>query len=131
MIFMARNKRNEPALTPASVAVTLAVCGLFVALSVGYLWYKDQIDLLGRQIKERENHLAELQRQNKMRRDQLAMLCSPVALDARVRKLNLGLGPPAKSQVIWMVESPRPDLTAGQPSPLQRQAQAGSAERKN
>ena len=65
-------------------------------LGVGYVWYKNQIDLLGHQIKERETHLAELQRQNKMRRDQLATLCSPVALDARVKKLNLGLGPPAQ-----------------------------------
>jgi hypothetical protein len=128
---MARNKRNGSAFGAGSVLTALAVCALFVTLSVGYLWYKDQIDLLGRQIKERETRLAELQRQNKMRRDQLATLCSPVALDARVRKLNLGLGPPAKSQVIWMVETPRVEQTAGQPFPDQRQARAGSAERKN
>jgi hypothetical protein len=128
---MARNKRNESRLRPGAVVTAVAVCALFVALSVGYLWYKDQIALLGHQIKERETRLAELQRQNKMRRDQLATLCSPVALDARVKKLNLGLGPPAKSQVIWMVETPRVEQTAGQPSPDQRQAQAGLAERKN
>ncbi|MGD0812978.1 MAG: hypothetical protein ABSA83_05200 [Verrucomicrobiota bacterium] len=128
---MARNKRNESAVRPGSILTALAVCVLFVTLSVGYLWYKDQIDLLGHQIKDRENRLAELQRQNKMRRDQLATLCSPVALDARVKKLNLGLGPPAKSQVIWMVEAPLVEQTAGQPSQDQRQAQAGSAERKN
>ncbi len=128
---MARNKRNESALGPGSVLTALALCALFVMLGVGYVWYKNQIDLLGHQIKERETHLAELQRQNKMRRDQLATLCSPVALDARVKKLNLGLGPPAKSQVIWMVETPRVEQTAGQPSPDQRQARAGSAERKN
>ena len=128
---MARNKRNESALAPGSVLTALALCALFVMLGVGYVWYKNQIDLLGHQIKERETHLAELQRQNKMRRDQLATLCSPVALDARVKKLNLGLGPPAKSQVIWMVETPRVEQTAGQPSPDQRQARAGSAERKN
>jgi hypothetical protein len=128
---MARNKRNESAFRPGSVLTALAVCALFVVLSVGYLWYKDQIGVLGRQIKERETRLAELQRQNKMRRDQLATLCSPVALDARVKKLNLGLGPPAKSQVIWMVETPGVEQTAGQPFPDQRQAQAGLAERKN
>jgi hypothetical protein len=128
---MARNKRNGSAFGSGSVLTALAVCALFVTLSVGYLWYKDQIDLLGHQIKERETRLAELQRQNKMRRDQLATLCSPVALDACVRKLNLGLGPPAKSQVIWMVETPWVEQTAGQPSPVQRQALAGLAERKN
>jgi hypothetical protein len=128
---MARNKRNGSVFRTGSVLTALAVCALFVTLSVGYLWYKDQIDLLGRQIKERETRLAELERQNKMRRDQLATLCSPVALEACVKKLNLGLGPPAKSQVIWMVEAQEVEQTAGQRSPDQRQAQAGSAARKN
>jgi len=128
---MARNKRNESALRPGPVLTTLALCSLFVMLGVGYVWYKNQIDLLGHQIKERETRLADLQRENKMRRDQLATLCSPVALDARVKKLNLGLGPPAKSQVIWMVETSGMEQNGGLPSPDQRQAQTLLAERKN
>ena|ERR1700722_4123037 len=128
---MARNKRNESALRPGPVLTTLALCALFVMLGVGYVWYKNQIDLLGHQIKERETRLADLERQNKMRRDQLATLCSPVALDARVKKLNLGMGPPAKSQVIWMVETPVVEQTAAGAALEGRQARAASAERKN
>jgi hypothetical protein len=128
---MARNKKNESALRPGPVLTTLALCSLFVMLGVGYVWYKNQIDLLGRQIKEREIHLADLQRQNNMRRDQLANLCSPVALDARVKKLNLGLGPPAKSQVIWMVEAPEAEQTAGLAAQDQRQTRTLLAQRKN
>jgi hypothetical protein len=128
---MARNKRNESRFRPGSILTVLALCSLFVILGVGYVWYKNQIDLLGRQIKEHENRLAELQRQNKMQRDQLATLCSPVALDALVKKLNLGLGPPAKSQVIWMVEAPLVEQTADGPAPDERQALAISAESKN
>lgn len=128
---MARNKKNESALRPGSVAATLALCALFAALGMGYVWYKNQIDTLGRQIKERENKLAQLQGENKVRRDQLAGLCSPVALDAAVRKLNLGLVPPDKSQVIWMVEAPMVAQTAGLVSSDQRQARASTAERKN
>jgi hypothetical protein len=129
---MARNKRNESAFRAGSVMTALAVCALFVTLSVGYLWYKDQIDLLGRQIKERETRLADLERENKMRRDQLATLCSPVALDARVKKLNLGLGPPAKSQVIWMIDAPTAGpAVAGGSSADQRQALVTLAESKN
>ena len=128
---MARNKRNESGFRPGSVAAALSVCALFVTLSVGYLWYKDQIDLLGRQIKDRENHLAELQRQNKVRRDQLATLCSPVELDALAKKLNLGLGPPAKTQVIWMVEAPEIEQPAGLPMTDEREALAGAAVSKN
>jgi len=128
---MGRNKRNESSLRPGPVLTTLALCSLFVMLGVGYVWYKNQIDVLGHQIKENETRLAELQRQNKMRRDQLATLCSPVALDALVKKLNLGLGPPAKSQVIWMVETPLVEQTAGLPFPDRRQAQTLLVERKN
>lgn len=129
---MARNKRNETALRPGPVLAALAVCTLFVMLGVGYVWYKNQIDLLGRQIKERETCLAELQRENKIRRDQLATLCSPVALDMLVRKLNLGLGPPDKSQVIWMVEAPAPaQQTAARPTQNGLQAHALVAERGN
>ncbi|MGA2173605.1 MAG: hypothetical protein ABSH38_01345 [Verrucomicrobiota bacterium] len=127
---MARNRKSESALRLAPVLMALAMCAFFVTLGVGYVWYKNQIDVLGRQIKERELRLAELERENKMRRDQLAILCSPVALDARVKKLNLGLGPPALSQVIRLVDTPDPEQ-AVQPAADQRQAQAGVGGRRN
>ena len=100
-----RNRKNESALKlgPALMAVTL--CALFAMLGVGYVWYKNQIGLLGRQIKERETRLVDMQRANRLRRDQLAQLCSPVALDARVRQLRLDLGPPAITQIISLVDS--------------------------
>ena len=122
---MARNRKNDSLrLKPAVTAVVL--CAFFVALGIGFVWYKEQIGVLGRQIKDRETRLTELQRQNKVRRDQLAELCSPVALDARVKKLNLPLGPPAVSQVIRLVDAP--EFT--QPFE-ERQAEANVSERKN
>ncbi|HZM02805.1 MAG TPA: hypothetical protein VFC44_07255 [Candidatus Saccharimonadales bacterium] len=127
---MARNKKNESALRVAPVLTVIALCGLFVMLGVGYVWYKDQIDLLGRQIKDRENRLAEMQRKNKMYREALATLCSPVALDARVKKLNLGLGPPALAQVIRLVDAPEAGPIAEKLSD-ERQALAGTVEQKN
>jgi hypothetical protein len=127
---MARNRKNDsaPRVGPILLAVTL--CALFAGIGVGYVWYKDQIGLLGRQIKERELRLAELQRQNKMRRDQLATLCSPVELDARAKKLNLGLAPPALWQVIRLVDTPDFDR-ATQPPPAQLQALAPVVARRN
>lgn len=122
---MARNRKNDSLrLKPALTAVVL--CAFFVALGIGFVWYKEQISLLGRQIKEREIRLSELQRENNIRRDQLATLCSPVVLDARVKKLNLGLGPPAFSQVIRLVDAPDSALAHDQ-----RQAQANVSERNN
>jgi hypothetical protein len=123
---MARNRKDDSALRLGPALTAVVLCAFFVALGVGFVWYKEQIDVLGRQIKEREVRLAEMQRQNKIRRDQLATLCSPVDLEARVKKLNLNLGPPAFSQVIRLVEMP--DLA--HPSD-QRQAEVTVPERKN
>lgn len=107
---------------------------LFIGGSgVGYVWYKNQISLLGQQIKERETHLSELQRKNKMARAQLDALTSPIALDARVKKLNLGLAAPPVSQIVRLVETP-PEIPAVELRPAKnelRQAQANPRDRGN
>jgi capsular polysaccharide biosynthesis protein len=127
---MARNKKNESSLRMAPALLALALCSLFVTLGIGYVWYKNQIDLLGHQIKEREQRLTDLERQNRMRRDQLSMLCSPQVLEATVKKLNLGLGPPALSQVIRLVDAPEAEQP-GRPLAEQREALAVLGGRKN
>src|SRR5208283_1947586 len=114
---MARNRKNDSNLRGAPILLTLVLCALFAGLGVGYVGNKNEIDVLGRQIKDRELRLAELQRQNKMRRDQLATLCSPMALEARVKKLNLGLEPTALSQIIRLVDSPDYENAAQPPPP--------------
>jgi hypothetical protein len=129
---MARNKKHEADLRVAPILLVLATCALLAGLGVGFVWYKNQIDLLGRQIKERELRLAELQRENKMRRDQWATLSSPVALDARVKKLNLGLGPPALSQVIRLMDAPVDEPAAPPWTPPSKQpVKVALAARKN
>ena len=103
---MARNRKNESDLRVAPIMLTVFLCGIFASLGVGYVWYKNQIDVLGHQITDREQRLVELQRQNKMRREQLATLCSPVALEERVKKLNLGLQQTTLTQIIRLVDAP-------------------------
>jgi hypothetical protein len=103
---MAKNRKSDAVLRFAPVIKALLLCGFFVTAGVGYVWYKNQINLLGHQIKERENRLAELQRANKVRRDNFATLCSPARLGDLVK--NLGLGPPALTQVIRLVDAPVP-----------------------
>jgi ABC-type phosphate transport system auxiliary subunit len=126
---MARNKKHDSVLRAGPLMKAVTLCALFAGLGLGYVWYKDQIDLLGRQIKENEVRLGELQRQNKMRREQLATLCSPVALDARVKQLNLGLGPPALWQVIRLVDAR--DIAQAPQAPEQRPAGVVLAARRN
>ena len=125
---MARNKKNESGSRFGSVVTALALLALFVPPGIGYVWFKDQIDLLGDQVKKQEIALAELERENRVRRDQLAILCLPDALDKQVKKMNLGLGPPAQAQVIRLAETP----VNLPPSPAeQRRAQGVPRERNN
>jgi hypothetical protein len=122
---MARNRKNQSAAVRFAPALKALLLCLFIGGSgVGYVWYKSQIDLLGRQVREREVRLAELQRENKMSRAQLDALCSPIALDARVKKLNLGLIAPPVSQIVRLVEAPLEIPEAAGAQNDLRQAQA-------
>lgn len=104
---MARNRKNESAAVRFVPALKALMLCLFIGgAGVGYVWYTNQLAVLGQQIKERETRLIELQRKNKMARAQLDALCSPIALEARVKKLNLGLGRPEIFQIVRLVETP-------------------------
>lgn len=103
---MAKNRKTQSAaMLFGAVIKAFLICFLIGGLGVAYVWQRGQIDHLGREIKDREIRLAELQRQNKTRADQLAALTSPFALDARVKKLNLGLAQPPLSQIVRLVDT--------------------------
>ena len=125
---MARNKKNESGFRPGPVFTALALLALLVPPGIGYVWVKDQIDVLGDQVKRQEITLTELERANRARRDQLAVLCLPETLDKQVRSMNLGLGPPAQAQVIRLTDTPVNSPAA--PAELRR-AQGLARERNN
>ena len=125
---MARNRKSESGYRPTVVATALTLFAVFVSLGVGYDWYQSQISDLGRQVKKSETLLGELRTENRVRRDQLAAACSPVALEARARQLNLGLGPPALAQVIHLADSSA--VASTPPAPLEL-ARAGGRETRN
>jgi hypothetical protein len=131
---MARNRKSQSAAVRFAPALKAFMLCLFIGgAGVGYVWYKNQLSLLGQQIKEREVRLTELQRQNKASRAQLDALCSPVALEARVKKLNLGLVAPPVSQIVRLVEVPL-DIPGNEAAGAQndlRQAQANPQYRGN
>jgi hypothetical protein len=128
---MARNRKSQSAAVRFAPALKAFLLCVFIGgAGVGYVWYKNQLSVLGQQIKEREVRLAELRRQNKASRAHLDALCSPVALDARVKKLNLGLVAPPVSQIVRLVEpakeisesesAQRTDLRQAQTNPRYR-----------
>ena len=104
---MARNRKNQSVAVRFGAALKVFLLCFFIGGSaVGYVWQKNQIFALGRQIKQGELRLEELSRQCKVASDQLAHLTSPRVLDARAKELNLGLGPPQPEQILRLVDAP-------------------------
>ena len=125
---MARNSRNESSFRLGPALTVLALLALLVPPGIGYVWFKDQNDVLGEQVKKQEVVRDELERENRVRRDQLANLCLPGALDAQVKKMNLGLGPPIQTQIVRLTEAPA--IYPAAPSE-QRRAEGLQRERSN
>lgn len=97
-------KKQSTAVRFGPAIKAFLLCVVICGSGLGYVWQKQQIVVLGRQIKQDETRLEELRRENKQRGDALAWLRSPQALDARVRELKLGLVLPQPEQVVLMLE---------------------------
>jgi cell division protein FtsL len=101
---MAKNRKNQAAAIRFGPALKASfLCLLIAGSAVGYVWQKSQVYQLGKQIRETESRLTQLERNNQMLADQLADLRSPVKLDQRAR--NLGLVPAQPAQVVRLSES--------------------------
>jgi cell division protein FtsB len=120
---MARNRKNQsPGLLFGPALKASLICFFILICCVGYVWQKKQIGELSHQIRNQENHLADLHDRNDKLKKQIAVLMSPPTLEARARELNLGLVPPQPSQ-IWRLPEPAADVLTG--STTERQFAAG------
>ena len=123
---MARNRKHESAAIRFGPTLkALLLCLLIGGAGVGYVWQKDQIYQLSRQIKQREVRLRELVDQNEKLRKQLGTMRSPSLLEARIKELNLGLVQPDPTQ-IWHLPEPVRESPAPHAGP-QYAAQAAQA----
>ncbi len=105
---MARNRKHQSATTwfgPALKAFLL--CLLIGGSGIGYVWQKDQISQLGKQIKKRELTLGQLADQNEKLRKQLGTMRSPPYLEKRIQEMGLGLMQPQPTQVLRLSEPVR------------------------
>jgi hypothetical protein len=104
---MAGNRKNQSATIRFAPVLRAFLMCLFIGGSgAGYVWQKNQIYDLGRQIKQFETRRDALLHQNRMLGNLLAKMSSPKELDARVKNSNLGLGPPRQDKVWRLVEIP-------------------------
>ena len=102
---MAKNKKNQAAgvrFGPALKAFLL--CALIGGSAIGFVWQKNKVNELGREISKHEGAIKQLRDQNFNLRKQLNSLRSPANLEARVKKMNLGLDRPLPTQIVRLPE---------------------------
>ena len=91
------------------------ICALLGVSAIGYVYQKNQIFELGKQIQAREKRLAELRDSNAKYEKALLTMRSAPQLEKRMRELNLGLVQPAQSQILTITEVPVSPLPKSQP----------------
>jgi hypothetical protein len=103
---MGRNRKNGSAVRFVPAMKAALICMLLGGSAIGYVYQKNQIFDLGRQINKSEQRLKEVRDSSAKLQRTLLTMQSSTQLEKRVRELNLGLGQPAQSQIITIVEVP-------------------------
>lgn len=98
------SRRKSAPLKPKTVVVSICICGALCLAGIGYVWAKTQVWGLSREIKRLETRRDELKRVNDSLQRTYAAMCTPRELDARVKRLNLGLATPQPDQIVRLAE---------------------------
>jgi len=127
---MGRNRKNGSATWLVPGAKAALICLLLGGSAIGYVYQKNQLVELGRQIQKSEQQLKGYSESNARLQRSLLTLQSSVYLENRIRVLNLGLVQPAQSQILTLVEAPASALNAPKSQPLFAENQLGRPMRK-
>ena len=118
---MGRNRKNGSAVRFVPAMKAALICLLLGGSAIGYVYQKNQIFELGRQIQKSEQRLSALREGNVKLEKSLLTLQSTVYLEQRVKQLNLGLVQPAQSQILTLVEVPPGAAPKGEPQMVEKQ----------
>ena len=98
------SRRKAAPLKTGSVVASICICAAVCLAGIGYVWAKTQVWALSRDIKRLENRRDEVRRANDVLQRTYAAMCTPGALDARVKGLNLRLATPQPDQIVRLME---------------------------
>jgi hypothetical protein len=115
---MGRNRKNGSATWLVPGAKAALICLLLGGSAIGYVYQKNQLIELGRQIQKNEQQLKKLSDGNAHLTRSLLTLQSTVYLENRVKELKLNLSQPAQSQILTIVEMPAGTPPAPKSQPL-------------
>jgi hypothetical protein len=127
---MGRNRKNGSATWLVPGAKAALICLLLGGSAIGYVYQKNQLVELGRQIQKSEQQLKTLSDSNARLTRSLLTLQSTVYLEQRVKELKLNLSQPAQSQILTIVEIPAGAQAAPKSQPLFAENWIGREERK-
>ena len=112
---MGRNRKSGSAVRFVPAMKAALICLLLGGSAIGYVYQKNQIFELGRQVQKSEQRLNTLRDNNAKLQKSLLTLQSGVYLEQRAKQLNLGLVQPAQSQILTLIEVPATAVPKSQP----------------
>ena len=109
---MGRNRKNGSATWLVPGAKAALICLLLGGSAIGYVYQKNQLNDLGRQILKSEAELKGYQQSNAHLHRSLLTLHSTVYLEQQVRERKLPLSQPAQNQILTIPEMPPNSMLA-------------------
>ena len=124
---MGRNRKNGSATRFVPAVKAALLCLLLGGSAIGYVYQKNQLAEIGKQIAKRQKDHENLRNHNAQLERTLAMSTTSPAIDERVKKLGLGLAIPVQSQILTIVEVPASTVAKSQPFSVERPDQSIAA----
>lgn len=118
---MGRNCKNGSAVRFVPAMKATLICALLGGSALGYIYQKNQIFELGRQIQKSEQRLSALRDNNAKYQKALLTLQSATQLEKRVRELRFELVQPAQSQILTIIEVPASAVPKSQPPSVEQE----------
>jgi len=104
---MAANRRKESsAVRFGPLLKVCLLCGFFGGAALGYVWQKNQIAQLDREIGDARKELDQQVLRNRQKSDLIATLESHRELERRTAEFRLGLEPTRQEQIVHLPEPP-------------------------
>jgi|SRR5436853_7466 len=117
---MGRNRKIGSATWLVPGVKAALICLLLGGSAIGYVYQKNQLIELGKQIQKSEQTLKAVNDNTARLQRQLATLQSTYYLEQRNKQLNLGLVQPAQSQILTIVEVPATAAPKAQPTSVEK-----------
>ncbi|HMJ90167.1 MAG TPA: hypothetical protein VK530_10145 [Candidatus Acidoferrum sp.] len=117
---MGKNRKNGSAARFVPAVKAALLCLLLGGSAIGYVYQKNQLAELGKQIDRREKQHRALRDYNTQLERTMATLKLPNSLMERVNALRLGLAAPVQSQILTIVEMPATAGSGVQPLVMER-----------